>query len=376
MATKKYFLGATGQVGVSESELVSLSEPTETLMNGVNMNFKRNMVLPLGYVSISSIELVIRSTKTGNLYLKFATSHVSQTTGSSPTEDVNTYTTYDGGDGDDSELIITVPAAAYNGLTSMVAYDRLNVAVYRDATNASDTYEGDLEVIGFYVNLTTGTVSAGTIAAADYAIVSIDRVKDFLGIPLVNDDVDDYIQDWINLESEMIESVAGVNNKVVQQTITGELRDGNDRYKIRPQFYPIELTTTIPQYLNSSSVWTDLETSIDYVHANNPDEWSEQDSYNIELDNNYFPSGTRNIKLTYKAGYSIVPTALIIVCIERVAEWYNNSYYKGSGASAGRGLFQLESISSSMGGSGGSTRYKDFSEKHTKLMKPYVRKQK
>jgi len=52
---------------------------------------------------------------------------------------------------------ISVPAAAYSALTSMVDGDTLSVSVYRNASSATDTYTTDLDVLGFLVVFTLDT---------------------------------------------------------------------------------------------------------------------------------------------------------------------------------------------------------------------------
>lgn len=154
MATKPVFLGAT-TTRVGESGSVSLSIPTEALLLGQKMGFLKSTEIPLGYTSISSIQLRYISTGTGNLYLKFAISHTSQTTGSTTTEDVDSYTVYAAGTSG-KVVNVVVPASSYNGLTGMVAGDTLSLGGYRDDSVATDTYTSDLEVVGFLIIFSTG----------------------------------------------------------------------------------------------------------------------------------------------------------------------------------------------------------------------------
>lgn len=156
MAQKPVFWGVGDSVKYGEGT-TPLSIPTQALVLGNKMAFSKSGEIPLGFTQISSIQLRYRRTGTGNLYLKFASSHTSATTGSTPTEDVDSYTEYAVASADNAIANITVPASAYNGLTGMSAGDVLSLAVYRDDSIATDTYTTDLDVLGFSIIFTTGT---------------------------------------------------------------------------------------------------------------------------------------------------------------------------------------------------------------------------
>lgn len=158
MATVYKWLPAN-EVRVGESASVPLSVPMESLQDDVNMSFIKSIDIPAHYTAISAAYLVYRSktTASGNLYLKFATSYVSSTSGSSFTEDVDSYTAYAASAADGARINITVPAAAYSSLSSMAEGGTLSIAALRDASNATDTYEADLDCLGFLIAFTTDT---------------------------------------------------------------------------------------------------------------------------------------------------------------------------------------------------------------------------
>lgn len=228
-----------------------------------------------------------------------------------------------------------------------------------------------------YALIGTGAPVVQSITAIPQAIITLNELKNFLAISLTDTTLDNFLQTWINYESLRIEGPDGINNKVVAQTISGELGNGNGRSKYRPSFYPVidlggvgasDAEKLASMQYDLDGTWTNVESDINNIYINSPVTGfvNENNSYNIELASNVFPLGTRNIKLTYRAGYSTVPSDLVLVCLERCAELYQNSYKGGK-------RFGLESVSKNEGGGSNSTRYKDFVEKHRKMMKPYKR---
>jgi hypothetical protein len=57
-------------------------------------------------------------------------------------------TAYASGGNDNLIALVTVPAAAYNALTNIVANDFVGIAIQRDASHANDTYEDIWQVVG------------------------------------------------------------------------------------------------------------------------------------------------------------------------------------------------------------------------------------
>ena len=162
MATLARVLSVGDEIRLGESAGTSISIPTKQLLLGQKMGFLKTTEIPDGFSSISSIQLRFLRTGTGTLYLKFGCSHISQTSGSTPTEDVDSYTEYAiTGDAGDIQNV-TIPASAYNGLTGMVAGDTLAIGAYRDASGATDTYTTDLEVVEFLIIFTIGTTTTAS----------------------------------------------------------------------------------------------------------------------------------------------------------------------------------------------------------------------
>jgi hypothetical protein len=175
MSTKTIFLGANGIVGDGTEDIGGF--PIEVLVDGILQTFTRNTELPLGYTSITSIILRYRRTHAGNLYIKFLTSHTPASSASAVSTDSDSYTAYAGGGTDRVVSNITVPAAAYNGLTSMSYQDIFGITASRDASNASDTYTSDLQILGFVLTLSCTAATSETIYKSKYCNTSTDLYR-------------------------------------------------------------------------------------------------------------------------------------------------------------------------------------------------------
>ena len=221
------------------------------------------------------------------------------------------------------------------------------------------------------------------VAAATNAIISLADVKDFLkiGVNAADTTQDDFLQTWINYVSSELEGITGINNKVKVQDVASEITNGTGRTKLRTLYYPIYAigvaasTTDVAklasvQYRDDvDSAWTDIETDIDHILINTPDIFhvSEQNTYNIELSDATFPAGQKNIKVSYQAGWSSIPAAIVMVALEKVSDVYKQSSRGGS-------RFGLNSFSESEGMGSKNTNYKDLTKRHEEMLKPFRRR--
>jgi hypothetical protein len=371
MVTKYAWLCADDAIRVGSDPSVPSAIATQALQMGSEMGFLKTIEVPTGYTAIASIRFYYRRTGTGNLYLKFPTAFTASGGGVPVEDNTDAYTVYNEPVADSSTRYVTVPVAAYNALTSMVAGDTLSIAGYRGADDPTDTYSTDLDVIGFRIAFTIGSISGAVISPSTNAIIELDEIKDFLKIPLATTDDDDFLQLAINNQSNWIESQ--IRNKVKSQLISDEYSYWTGRQRIRTKYFPI-VSLTVLKYLNTAGTWTDLLTTIGDAILNNPDnEFSNaNNSFHVELPDVYtspslISTNALNVKISYNAGYATIPAEIHDVCLERVVDFYKRS-------ARGGGRFGKESESISGMASGGSTRYIDFSPKHKEMLKPYVRR--
>jgi len=177
------------------------------------------------------------------------------------------------------------------------------------------------------------------MAVAAWDLLTFADVKDYLNIGVASADTaqDVWLQEVLSDVSRDIE--ISCRRKIAVQSITGEIYDGSSwrsqgTNRIYTVYAPItqlstEGTPSDAQKLASvqyrddpDSAWTDLVTDVDHLIIG-PDY--------IEAYDAFFPLGSKNIKLSYKAGYSTIPQDLKMVCLEMVAMVWKESNRSGIG---------------------------------------------
>lgn len=220
------------------------------------------------------------------------------------------------------------------------------------------------------------------MALASYAITTLDAVKGYLGRPLQDDGENDtWIETQINLVSGMVESYC--QRVFTIQSFSKEVHNGNGRSKIRPLYYPVtqlsvedsptddQILASV-QYKDTATLeWTDIETDVDNIIINSPKDWelSYQNSHNIELLEEVFEQGDRNIRISYKAGISGAELAEIeqIVIEMVVMNW------KESGR--GTGILGQSSMSNTAGNQSENIGIKSLKPEWKSVLDRYKRKQ-
>lgn len=220
------------------------------------------------------------------------------------------------------------------------------------------------------------------MALADYAITSLANVKDYLAIPTATiSDHDSFIETLIDRTSGFMEQYC--QRVFTIQSFENEIHNGNGRAKIRTLYYPItqlsvasspsdaDKLASVQVRDDVDSAWENLETDVDHIIINSPPDYllTIQNSHNIELLDEEFPLGTRNVKLSYKAGLSGKFLAEIEqLCIELVVKRFKDS-------KKGDNRFGLNSTSDSLGGvSSYNTSYRDLTKEQMEVLNRYKRK--
>ncbi len=150
---------------------------------------------------------------------------------------------------------------------------------------------------------------------ASYAITTLSAVKSYLGRPDTDDPAnDDFIVTLINLKSGYCEQYC--QRVFAVQSFTSEIHNGNGRCKLRTLYYPItqlstedspttaDILASVQKRDDVNSAWENIETDADNIIINSPPDYllSPQNPHSVELLEETFPQGTRNIRLKYKAG--------------------------------------------------------------------------
>lgn len=110
--------------------------------------------VPFGATSIASIKMAYATLNTNNLFMKFETSHGSineASWGAFEYDTTDSNSTYSNAASANSTVTLTVPSAAYNGLSSIQADDIIGIRIHREGADNSDTYGTALQVLGLLI---------------------------------------------------------------------------------------------------------------------------------------------------------------------------------------------------------------------------------
>lgn len=160
------------------------------------------------------------------------------------------------------------------------------------------------------------------------AIITLAEAKAQLNLSSGDVSADTQIESWINESSSIVEDYCG--RKIVVQSVSGEILDGDGSRFLYPKYFPVtqlstETSPTTSQKLSAlqyrdtpDSTWTDFEDNINYLFIRS-------DKPFIESYETAFPLGIQNIKISYKAGFSTVPSDIKKVVLEMVQIWRSES---------------------------------------------------
>ncbi len=164
------------------------------------------------------------------------------------------------------------------------------------------------------------------------AIVTLAEAKAQMKLVDTNTNEDATFEGYINEISSAVELYC--KRKFVSQSITSELHDGSGGRFLYPRYFPIqqlstESSPTTAQKLASlqyrdtpDSTWTDIEDNINNIFIETGDDSCRP---YIELYDTYFPVGRRNITVSYKAGYTTVPSDIKMAVLEMIQMRWNEA---------------------------------------------------
>lgn len=168
------------------------------------------------------------------------------------------------------------------------------------------------------------------MAVAAYAIVTLQEVKDYLKI--AGGESDSLLEGWIDRTSYSIESYTGRKFKV--QDVSNEIYDGDGTDTLFLRYWPLTQFSTedsptdaqklaAVQYRNApDGDWTDIDDNASHLLTDS--RWPF-----IKLYDTTFSYGERNVRLSYRAGYSVIPGDVWIVALEMVADFWQKSRQGG-----------------------------------------------
>ncbi len=160
-------------------------------------------------------------------------------------------------------------------------------------------------------------------------VITLAQAKEYLGIIASDGSKDTMLESWIDLVSGKFEADTGV--KVQAQDTTAYLDGSGDNYLYLKVWPIVRLYGTTDadklanlQYRSSpTGTWTDLVDDMDYVYID------EVHPERIELLEDVFPAGYKNIRVRYYAGNSTVPADIQIVIMEAIQMMWAESKQGG-----------------------------------------------
>jgi hypothetical protein len=160
------------------------------------------------------------------------------------------------------------------------------------------------------------------------ALVDLDSFKTYVKVPLATTTEDDSLRDVINEASALIESYC--NRKFREESVS-EVRDGGRTPEILLYQWPVTSISSVA--IDSQRLFpvsSQLDSSAYTIGKNEKGE-----GYTVELYDQVFPRGRKNVQVSYTYGYaafSDVPADLQLAC-KRTGAYYwrlqqNEAFYE------------------------------------------------
>ena len=171
--------------------------------------------------------------------------------------------------------------------------------------------------------------------AADQDIITLNQARAYLGVKDGFTDNDTQFEEYITWASMGIEEYC--QRKFASQEIT-EYLDGDGGQFLMVTFPPIaslygadeaaRLASLQYREADGTGTWVTLVDDEDYIHIDASRSWGIS-----LLGSEYFPAGTRNIKVVYNAGWALedIPRDVKKVCLEMVQAMWDESKKSGVG---------------------------------------------
>lgn len=162
-------------------------------------------------------------------------------------------------------------------------------------------------------------------------LVTVDVVKDWLGVPSTNADSDGMIQLLISSFSRFVLNYTGMTsfNSIQQYT---EIYDGNGATRMFLRNYPVLSVSTVTIGAFQVPQSNGINVSGFYVEPSGKSIAFRSSSAGIYPQFSIYPyrftSGQGNIQVVYSAGYSSVPFDLQEACMKQISIYYKRKDYQ------------------------------------------------
>jgi uncharacterized phiE125 gp8 family phage protein len=140
-------------------------------------------------------------------------------------------------------------------------------------------------------------------------LTTLPKLKTFLGID-TNDD-DDKLYQHLKSADAFFKSET---QRTFEQTTYTEYYDGDGSDELFIDHYPIISVTSIYDDLDRDYEAEDVFEDDDYMIY--------EDQGMIKLDDTYFQDGSKNVKITYSAGYAAIPNDIQMAVVQLAAAAY------------------------------------------------------
>jgi hypothetical protein len=198
---------------------------------------------------------------------------------------------------------------------------------------------------------------------ADYAIVTLAEVKAYLGDSSTTNDI--LLQSWINDVSQNIEDETGQTFKV--RTFSDEIYDGNGLNYMNTVHAPVygpkttlDWSADVLYRVDPVDPWQAVETEKAYIYVKT------DEPFKVCLYRQTFPRGPQTVKLSYQAGYAVIPADIKRLAIEKVAMMWNES-------KKGNDRLGKSHVSVNIAGGSDATTYIDMQKRWSDVITQYRR---
>ena len=145
------------------------------------------------------------------------------------------------------------------------------------------------------------------MALAAYAIVTLAEAKIQLNIGSSDTNDDTLLESLIDQASAYCEEYT--RRKIVVQSVSDEIHDGDGTARLYVRYFPVTHLSTeespsdaqklaaVQYRISPDGDWTNIEDDVDHIFTDTSRPY-------IELYEQVFPIGRRNVRLNYKAGFT------------------------------------------------------------------------
>jgi hypothetical protein len=193
-------------------------------------------------------------------------------------------------------------------------------------------------------------------------LLSVDALKEFLAIPLTNNNMDETLAGWITFKQQQIAEFLGCD--IVKQENTIICNGSGSQWLWLPRrpfhsWLEAEAKNCVSMRSTPADPWVAMTDNSDLVMV---EDKSRVSVYGVE-----FERGRQNIKLQFRTGYDEedMPVTFTEALMKEVSKMYLDSL-------KGKGRLGMTSQGTNQGGVGTSNSFSNLSDEAKAILKPFV----